>query len=80
MDTIYDTCRKLLILLEDVTLTHDEVVVLEKYEDLQYEAWAEVASIIKDVGLLHLSSICQKVENSRWWSRSWYEPSTADLI
>ncbi|KEY73751.1 hypothetical protein S7711_11413 [Stachybotrys chartarum IBT 7711] len=71
MDTIYHTCRKLLILLEDVILTVDEVAALDAYIDLQFESFTNVASALKNSGLVNLQSICQKVENSRWWSRSW---------
>jgi hypothetical protein len=35
MDTIHSRCRKLLILLEDMAPTADEVVVLKKYSNLE---------------------------------------------
>lgn len=71
MDMIYDKCRKLLILLEDVTFTQDEVRVLEKYDNPRAKTFDEAIWKVEMVDIPYLSSLCAKVEKSRWWSRSW---------
>lgn len=71
MDMIYDKCRKLLILLEDVTFSQDEVRVLEKYDNPRAEAIDEAIWKAETADIPYLASLCAKVENSRWWSRSW---------
>ncbi|KAI1859892.1 uncharacterized protein JN550_011811 [Neoarthrinium moseri] len=71
MDIIYDRCRKLLILLEDVTFTPEEVRVLEKYNNPWPKTIDEAIWKPEKADVPHLASLCAKVENSRWWSRSW---------
>ncbi|KAH9894551.1 hypothetical protein F4778DRAFT_279378 [Xylariomycetidae sp. FL2044] len=62
MDMIYERCRRLLVLLEDVTFSPEEIDVIEKY----HISWTP-----NEADVLPLASLCNKVENSRWWSRSW---------
>lgn len=64
MDIIYKSCRKLLIVFEDVVFEPEEIEVftadhgVRRREALQDE-------------LPHIASIVRKIESSRWWSRSW---------
>ncbi|KAF2964090.1 hypothetical protein GQX73_g9464 [Xylaria multiplex] len=72
MDIIYKRCRKLLIVLEDVVLDPDEIRVFERYEPYllrtshDQEAWKPLPD-----ELSHISRIANKIEKSRWWTRSW---------
>ncbi|CAJ2513890.1 Uu.00g020090.m01.CDS01 [Anthostomella pinea] len=69
MDTIYKRCRKLLILLEDVTLTPDETRVLAKCD---FHMLKDTVSWTPEEGdVPYLAAVCDKIESSRWWSRSW---------
>lgn len=69
MDVIYKTCRKLMILLEDVVFTEAEVdaVASIDYDHITPGPERE----INDLVLPHLISAWRKLEKSRWWSRSW---------
>ncbi|KAM0817892.1 hypothetical protein AB5N19_03699 [Seiridium cardinale] len=71
MDMIYDRCRKLMILLEDVTFNPDEIRVIEKYNNPKPKDIDDATWKPDGVDIPHIASLCAKVENSRWWSRSW---------
>ncbi|KAI0513320.1 hypothetical protein F5B22DRAFT_647870 [Xylaria bambusicola] len=72
MDIIYKCCRKLLIVLEDVVLYPDEIQIFERYEPYlqrtshDQEAWKPLPD-----EKLRISRIVDKIETSRWWTRSW---------
>ncbi|KAI1815685.1 hypothetical protein GGS20DRAFT_316619 [Poronia punctata] len=69
MDVIYKSCRKLLIVLEDVVFNQEEIRVVNSYNALgivQQASWAPSPG-----DGVHLASICRKIEESRWWTRSW---------
>lgn len=70
MDVIYKTCRKLMILLEDVLLSKAEVDAVARigYKHMTPGPDREIDA----ADLPHLSSAWRKVEKSRWWIRSWY--------
>lgn len=70
MDVIYKTCRKLVILLEDVVFTEAEVDAVASIHFDHITPGSEPE--IDDLVLPHLISAWRKLEKSRWWSRSWY--------
>ncbi|KAH6647795.1 hypothetical protein BKA67DRAFT_662554 [Truncatella angustata] len=71
MDIIYDRCRRLLILLEDVCFEAEEVAVLEKYDNPSAR-YAQDGDFLPDqADIPQLVNVCAAVENSRWWSRAW---------
>ncbi|RWA09404.1 hypothetical protein EKO27_g5705 [Xylaria grammica] len=72
MDIIYKCCRKLLIILEDVILDPDEIRVFERYEPyLQRTSHDQEAWMPLPEEEPHISRIVNKIETSRWWTRSW---------
>jgi len=69
MDIIYKSCRRLLIVLEDVVFNEDEIRVVKGFDALPIERQASWTPPTEDCP--HLDSLCRKVESSRWWTRSW---------
>lgn len=69
MDIIYKSCRRLVVLLEDVELTDDEVGLCQRYDvpDLRPLVGREPAK--SDVPVL--VSLFDKVAGARWWRRAW---------
>jgi hypothetical protein len=70
MDMIYASCRKMLILLEDVTFDSEDVMLLEKHSTNML-APSTINRPLSEVEVRRLAEICAKIENSRWWSRAW---------
>ncbi|KAH0436331.1 hypothetical protein CcaCcLH18_04351 [Colletotrichum camelliae] len=68
MDVVYRTCRKLVVLLEDVELTEDEADLCRKYEAFAYKLDHEPQDTTEAVLLI---SLHDKVAAARWWQRSW---------
>ena len=70
MDVIYKTCRKLMILLEDVVFTEAEIEAVARigYDHITPGPGLEIDAD----DLPYLTSAWRKVERSRWWGRSWY--------
>ncbi|KAM3076254.1 hypothetical protein ACMFMF_005589 [Clarireedia jacksonii] len=66
---IYDSCRKMLILLEDVTLDSEDIKLLEKYSTAMIDQTLDAPS--GEAEIQRLANICATIENSRWWSRAW---------
>ncbi|KAI0395711.1 hypothetical protein F5Y17DRAFT_184421 [Xylariaceae sp. FL0594] len=69
MDIIYKSCRKLLIVLEDVTFDEDEIRIVGGYDALSVQQQASWVPAPEDIP--HLGSLCRKIDASRWWTRSW---------
>ncbi|CAI0645137.1 unnamed protein product [Colletotrichum noveboracense] len=68
MDVIYRTCRKLVVLLEDVELTEDEADLCRKYEAFAYKLDHRPQDTTEATLLI---SLHDKVAAARWWQRSW---------
>ncbi|KKY37907.1 hypothetical protein UCDDA912_g02124 [Diaporthe ampelina] len=69
MDIIYRSCRRLVVLLEDVELTDDEVALCRRY-DVPDMRW-NIAEQPGDEEFAVLISLFDKVARARWWKRSW---------
>jgi hypothetical protein len=69
-DMIYESCRKMLILLEDVTFDPEDVLLLEKH-NINMLAPSTTNRPFDELEVRRLADICAKIENSRWWSRAW---------
>lgn len=69
MDIIYKSCRRLVVLLEDVELTDDEVALVKKYDvpDLRWH----IAARPGEADTAVLISLFDKVARARWWKRAW---------
>lgn len=69
MDIIYKSCRRLIVLLEDVELTNEEVALCGRYDvpDLRLNINAQPAEA--DIPIL--ISLFDKVARARWWKRAW---------
>lgn len=70
MDIIYKSCRKLLIVFEDVDLEPEEIEVVQRFETFIADHDTRRRGALQ-VELPHIASILRKIESSRWWSRSW---------
>ncbi|USW48939.1 Putative heterokaryon incompatibility [Septoria linicola] len=69
MDIIYKSCRKLMILLEDVVFTDEEVAAVTR---IDYEQIVPgFTHDIPEADSRHLISAWRKIEASRWWGRAW---------
>ncbi|KAF1913518.1 hypothetical protein BDU57DRAFT_589176 [Ampelomyces quisqualis] len=69
MDVIYRSCLQLVILLEDVLLTDQEIQLVEKYNVSKRpfnKGWKFEA---EEIGTF--ASFYDKVNAARWWSRAW---------
>ena len=69
MDIIYRSCMRLVVLLEDVLLTEQEIQLVQKYDISQRPyngGWKFESSEIET-----LMSFYEKVNAARWWSRAW---------
>jgi hypothetical protein len=69
MDVIYRSCMRLVVLLEDVLLTEQEIQLVQKYDIAQRPyngGWNFESSEIGTFG-----SFYEKVNAARWWSRAW---------
>lgn len=69
MDIIYRSCMRLVVLLEDVLLTEQEVQLVQKYDIAQRphnNGWNFESSEIET-----FKSFYEKVDAARWWSRAW---------
>lgn len=69
MDIIYKSCRRLVVLLEDVELTDDEVAVCRRYDDPDMRL--KVAALPWNEDIPVLISLFDKVARARWWKRAW---------
>ncbi|RYP18873.1 hypothetical protein DL765_003661 [Monosporascus sp. GIB2] len=69
MDIIYKSCRKVLVLLEDVVLTEDEIGICTKYD--MYSGHLDATRGPDEGDLPTFSSLLAKVGQARWWQRSW---------
>ncbi|RYP63107.1 hypothetical protein DL769_007064 [Monosporascus sp. CRB-8-3] len=69
MDIIYKSCRKVLVLLEDVVLTEDEIGICTKYD--MYSGQLDATRGPDEEDLPTFSSFLAKVGQARWWQRSW---------
>lgn len=69
MDVIYKSCRRLVVLLEDVELTDDEVALCRRYDvpDLRFK----IGEKRTDSETAVLVSLFDKVARARWWKRAW---------
>lgn len=69
MDVVYRSCRRLVVLLEDVELTDEEVTLCARYDvpetrwDINPEPGGGDAAV--------LVSLFDKVARARWWKRAW---------
>lgn len=69
MDIIYRSCMRLVVLLEDVLLSEQEVQLVQKYDVSQRPyngGWKLESSEIET-----FTSFYEKVNAARWWSRAW---------
>ncbi|RYP74253.1 hypothetical protein DL770_007634 [Monosporascus sp. CRB-9-2] len=69
MDIIYKSCRKVLVLLEDVVLTDDEIGICTKYD--MYSGLLDVRRGPDEEDMPAFSSFLAKVGQARWWQRAW---------
>lgn len=69
MDIIYKSCRRLVVLLEDVELTNDEVALCKRY-DVPELRW-HIAARPGEAETAILISLFDKVARARWWKRAW---------
>lgn len=69
MDTIYKSCRRLVVLLEDVEFTDDEVALVKRY-DVPDMRW-HIAARPGEADTAILISLFDKVARARWWKRAW---------
>ncbi|RYP74227.1 hypothetical protein DL771_003160 [Monosporascus sp. 5C6A] len=69
MDIIYKSCRKVLVLLEDVVLTEDEIGICTKYD--MYSGQLDAMRGPDGEDLPAFFSFLAKVGQARWWQRSW---------
>ncbi|RYP43287.1 hypothetical protein DL768_010000 [Monosporascus sp. mg162] len=69
MDIIYKSCRKVLVLLEDVVLTEDEIGICTKYD--MYSGLLDAMKRPDEEDMPAFSSFLAKVGQARWWQRSW---------
>ncbi|KAL2286515.1 hypothetical protein FJTKL_06876 [Diaporthe vaccinii] len=69
MDIIYKSCRRLVVLLEDVELTDDEAAVCRRYDvpDMRLK----IAALPGEEDIPVLISLFDKVARARWWKRAW---------
>lgn len=69
MDVVYRSCRRLVVLLEDVEVTDDEAALCERYDvpEVRWDIKAEPGA--GDTGVL--VSLFDKVSRARWWKRAW---------
>lgn len=69
MDVIYRSCRRLVVLLEDVELTDDEAALCRRYDvpDMRWHIVAQPGDEDTPV----LISLFDKVSRARWWKRAW---------
>ena len=69
MDVIYRSCRRLLVLLEDVELTETEARLSEVYNldtTVLDKSWLPGPEVRAD-----FLSFYEKVNKARWWTRAW---------
>jgi hypothetical protein len=69
MDIIYRSCMRLVVLLEDVLLTAQEVELVAKYDISRRPyngGWKFEPSEIET-----FTSFYEKVNSARWWTRAW---------
>lgn len=70
MDIIYRSCRKLVVLLEDVELTDDEAALCKRYDEC-YTPYDYTKHPYNESEIPYLISISDKVAAARWWQRAW---------
>ncbi|KZL81175.1 hypothetical protein CI238_11651 [Colletotrichum incanum] len=70
MDVIYRSCRKLVVLLEDVELTNAEAEVCERY-DKSYPVYDFDKHAHDENEIACLISMFDKIAAARWWQRAW---------
>ncbi|GKT52208.1 uncharacterized protein ColSpa_12389 [Colletotrichum spaethianum] len=70
MDAVYKSCRKLVVLLEDVELTEDEASLCEHY-DKRAPSQAFDHKPQDDKEIACLVSLFDKIAAARWWQRAW---------
>ncbi|KAK7755716.1 hypothetical protein SLS62_002328 [Diatrype stigma] len=72
MDVIYKSCRKMVVLLEDVELSEDEVRIAAKYELSPENFDVKTGRDSVDTAdFPALFSFYDTVERARWWQRAW---------
>ncbi|CAK1357835.1 unnamed protein product [Cercospora beticola] len=72
MDVVYKSCRKLIILLEDVMFSDEEMAIVNCIDHDQIVSGVQgLGHTVKDTDLPLLTRVWRKVEASRWWGRSW---------
>lgn len=69
MDIVYKSCRRLVVLLEDVELSDEEVELCARY-DVAGLRWHVVAEP-DEADVPVLISLFDKVARARWWKRAW---------
>jgi hypothetical protein len=69
MDIIYRSCIRLVILLEDIFLDEQEAALLGKYDSTEMAIKSKWTGEDKNRGIY--SSLYQKVNATRWWTRAW---------
>ncbi|WPH04806.1 Putative heterokaryon incompatibility [Acrodontium crateriforme] len=71
-DVIYKNCRRLLILLEDVELNEPECKAVESFRWEKRRGTQDLNEMKPDPEAVPLLiDVWRKVEQSKWWSRSW---------
>lgn len=69
MDIIYKSCRRLVVLLEDVELTDDEVALCRRYDAPGKRL--NIVALPGEEDIPVLISVFDKVAGARWWNRAW---------
>lgn len=75
MDIIYKSCRRLVVLLEDVELSEDEVRICVDYElsPENFDVKTGLDSLDK-ADLPVFFSFHDTIGRAKWWQRAWYLP------
>ncbi|KAH6331912.1 hypothetical protein HBI37_181360 [Parastagonospora nodorum] len=69
MDIIYRSCMRLVVLLEDVLLTEQEVQLVQKY-DISHRPYNDGWKF-ESYEIETFTNFYEKVNAARWWSRAW---------
>ncbi|KZL73727.1 O-methyltransferase family 2 [Colletotrichum tofieldiae] len=70
MDVVYRSCRKLVVLLEDVELTEAEAEVCKRC-DAFYPVYDFDKHTHNENEITYLISMFNKIVAARWWQRAW---------
>jgi hypothetical protein len=73
MDIVYNTAKRVLIILEDVELSDHEISLIEKYEQNMDETGFayDDDSIVEIEQLEDVARVLLKILTSRWFTRAW---------